>query len=212
MEENQNVTAAEEKPSLGARIGANIKERFRKFMVKLKLRPMNIAFFVLIVSTIVYLLLLSSFSQAGLEYHDTGVPISIFVNTLFSILVLMLFLNSFPKRAKKPNLVMLILLFVFMAVLIGLDIFLYVKWNAAWTDAIENVFPNMSNGDLQRAEREKYIYKAMYGIIAHAAIVGVAAILTATYPLYGKLLRKVNTKKDIGESNLSEDIDTSAEV
>lgn len=110
MSENENIAIDEQtapesvsKPSRGAKIAGGIKEWFRKFTVKLKRRPMNIAFFMLIVSSLVYLFLLGNFSQAGLEYPKSGVPISIFINTLFSILVLLLFMYAFPKRSKKPD-------------------------------------------------------------------------------------------------------------
>lgn len=210
MAENEIVVepeAAQTEPETSklTKFTAGVKEWFRKFIVKLKRRPMNIAFCFLIISSLVYMLLLSNFAQTGLEYAPTGVPISIFVNMLFSILVLMLFLNSFPKREKKPKLVMLILLFVFMAVMIGLDILLFVQWNNAWNEALQILSPS------DRALREVYIYGAIYGALAHAILVAVAAILTATYPLYGKLIMKINTKKVVESTEMKEAIDTSEE-
>lgn len=215
MSENENVAVEEQvapvpepekKPSFGAKLGAGIKEWFRKFTVKLKRRPMNIAFFMLIVSSLVYLFLLGSFSQAGMEYPKSGVPISIFINTLFCILSLLLFLYSFPKREKKPKIVMLVLLFAFMAVMFALDILLYVRWTGAWDEALLTLNPS------QKAEREKYIYSAINGVLAHAILVAVAALLTATYPLYGKLIGKINTRKVVESTEIKEEIDTSAEV
>lgn len=208
VEELEAVEAQPEpqKPSKIGKFLGGIKERARKFVVKLKRRPMNIAFFMLFVSTFVFLLLLGSFSQAGIEYDKPGVPIGLFVNTLFSILVLLLFLYAFPKRSKKPKIVMLVLCFVFMAVLVGLDILLYVQWSTAWTAHI----PNLSANGI--AIREKYIYTAINGTLAHAVLVAVAAILTATYPLYGKLLAKINTRKVIESNEIKEEIDTSEEV
>ncbi len=198
---------APEKPSKGKRFLAAIKERLRKFVVKLKRRPMNVAFFVLIVSSFMFLLLLGNFSQVGLEYGKMGGgPISLFVNTLFSILVLLLFLYSFPKRSKKPKIVMLVLCFAFMAVMIGLDILLYVRWTTDWNIQ----WPNLTQDAM--ALREKYIYTAFNGIIAHAVLVAVAAILTATYPLYGKLISKINTRKVVESTEIKEEIDTSEEV
>ena len=211
MAENQVVGQSVEKPPLGKRVVGGIKEWFRKFVVKLKHRPMNIAFFMLAVSSLVFLFLLGKISQAALEYAKTGVPISTFVNTLFSILVLLLFMYSFPKRAKKPKVVMLVLTFVFMAVMIGLDILLYVQWSKAWAD----VLLKFDSGELDialKAVREKYIYAAMYGVLAHAVLVGLAAILTATYPYYGKLIAKINTKKNVESTEIKGEFDTSAEV
>ena len=71
MEEMEKVVEAAEvqpseeiqpKPSKAAKAGAAIKEWFRKFTVKLKHRPMNIAFFVLIVATVLYLCSLGDYS------------------------------------------------------------------------------------------------------------------------------------------------------
>ncbi len=213
MSENEVLTETNATPepenanlSKGGKFVAALKEHARKFAVKLKRRPMNIAFFVLFISTAVYLLLLGSISQAGLEYAKTGVPIAIFVNTLFGILVLLLFMYSFPKRSKKPKIVMLVFTFVFMAVMIAMDILLYVQWNKAWAEALEIL--NAS----QKAEREKYIYNALNGVLAHAVLVAVSAVLTATYPLYGKLIAKINTRKTLEENVIKEEIDTSEEV
>ena len=213
MSENENIAIDEQtapesvsKPSRGAKIAGGIKEWLRKFTVKLKRRPMNIAFFMLIVSSLVYLFLLGNFSQAGLEYPKSGVSISIFINTLFSILVLLLFMYAFPKRSKKPKIVMLVLTFVFMAVLFALDILLFVRWTVAWDEASKLLNPT------QLAVREKYIYNAINGVLAHAILVAVAALLTATYPLYGKLIGKINTRKNVESTEIKEAIDTSAEV
>ena len=195
-----------EQPSKPNKFLGAIKERLRKFVVKLKRRPMNIAFFMLIVSSLVFLFLLGNFSQAGLEYARPGVPIGLFVNTLFSILVLLLFLYAFPKRSKKPKIVMLVLCFVFMAVIIGLDILLYVSWSSAW------VAHKPDLDEVGILAREKYIYTAINGAIAHAVLVAVAAVLTATYPLYGKLISKINTRKVIESTEIKEEIDTSEEV
>ena len=207
MAENKNVVVnetspAEEKPSFGAKFAGGFKEGFRKFIVKLKRRPMNIAFFVLIVSTIVYLCLLGNLSQLGLSsrYSQKMEGICIFINTLFSILVLLLFMNSFPKREKKPKIVILVLTFAFMAVLIGLDIYLYIDWTGIYaTDPGNEVYFELLN---------KFYFTAVNGALAHMIIVGIAAILTATYPLYGKLINKINTRKEVESTEIKGEIDT----
>lgn len=201
-----NVQTKSEKPSLGKRFVGGVKERIRKLVVKLKRRPMNIAFLFLIISSIIYLCMLGNLSQAGIKYHDTGVPISVFVNTLFSILVLLLFMYSFPKREKKPKIVMLVLTFVFMAIMIGLDVFLYYKWNSAWTADQELL------NESQLAGIREYIDDALNGVLVHLIFVALALVLTATYPLYGKLINKINTRKNVESTELKETLDTSEEV
>ena len=208
MEEIENAVAtADAQPSKGAKAGAAIKEWFRKLAVKLKHRPMNIAFFVLIVSAIVYLCSLGNYSQSALKYTTVEwLGLSIFVNTLFCILSLLLFMNSFPKRSKKPKIVMLVLFFVFVAAMITFDILFYVRAGNAYNN-------DLANGNIQDVMKEvkKYMVPALNSAIAHIVLVGLGAILTATYPLYGKLLNMINTKKVIESTELKEVIETEDE-
>lgn len=198
-----------EKPSKAKQIGAAIKEWFRKFTVNLKRRPMNIAFFVLIVSTLLNLFFLGSYAQVAIipQYGDEWQGLCVFVNQLFCILSLMLFLNSFPKREKKPKKAMLITLFVFIAVMLALDIYLYVKWDM-------NIAADMSKGSYySRPDEFKDAFDVAWaGVLVHAIVLAVAAVLTATYPLYGKLINKINTSKNVESTEIKEEIDTSAEV
>lgn len=210
-EVKENVQPEEpKKPSGGARFWGGVKESLRKFVVKLKRRPMNIAFFVLIISTLVNLLSLGNISQLGLTgYFNNGniTGIAVFISQLFCILVLVLFLNAFPKRSKKPKIAMLVLLFVFMAVLMAVDLYIYITWTAKYATVYEAGFD-----DIVYARLETFYHKAVNGILAHCIIVGISALLTATYPLYGKLINKINTRKNIESTEIKEEIDTSAEV
>lgn len=217
MEETEKVVEAAEvqpsednqpQPSKAAKAGAAIKEWFRKFTVRLKHRPMNIAFFVMIVSAIVYLCSLGNYSQSALKYQIVDwLGLSIFVNTLFCILSLLLFMNSFPKRSKKPKVVMLILFFVFVAAMITFDVLFYVRAGNAYNN-------DLSNPDWDpaiKAEVQSYMVPALNSAIAHIVLVGLGAILTATYPLYGKLLNMINTKKVIESTEIKEVIETEDE-
>ncbi len=217
MEELENaveVEAAEVQPfeeqpkqSKGSKAGAAIKEWFRKFTVKLKRRPMNIAFFVMIVSTVLYLCSLGNYSQSALKYTTDWLGLSIFVNTLFCILSLLLFMNSFPKRSKKPKIVMLILFFVFVAAMIMFDVLFYVKAGNAYHGELAN--PDWD--PTIKADVQSYMVPALNSAIAHIVLVGLGAILTATYPLYGKLLNMINTKKVIESTEIKEVIETEDE-
>lgn len=202
----EEVAVSEEKDSIGKRILANLKERWRKFLVNTKRKPQRIAFLPLIVSTILWMIGVVYFGQATIYDGIGGMGLCIFVNTMCSILVLLLFMNTFPKRAKHMNYIMLALTFLFMAVLITCDIVWYVKshpvhmaaYNGATTDSeLADVEPGM---------------KAFPIIITHLVFVCVSAVLLATLPLYKKLILKINTSKVVEENKLSEEIDTSAEV
>lgn len=203
----QEVAVAETKPSFGVRLWGGIKEYCRKTVVKLKRRPMNIAFLVLIVSTAINLCYLGNYSQIGRinQFGDKMRGLCVFVNQLFCILVLLLFMNSFPKRSKKPKIVQLVLTFVFMGVMIGLDAYLYTTWTseASKAYALEQEVASPGYYDVYDG--------AVTGALVHMIFVCIAAVLTATYPLYGKLINMINTRKDIGASQLKEEIDTSEE-
>ena len=218
MAENENVLVPEETPVAPEspkpakkqnKFAAGLKERFRKFIVNLKRRPMNIAFAMLIISSVVNLCLLGNYAQIGINttYSGQWGGLCVFVNQLFCILALMLFLNSFPKRSKKPNIVQLVLLFVFLAVLMGLDLYLFIKWGAGYS-------ADLANGDFfDRKEAFRKAFPAAYsGVLVHWILTAITTVLTATYPLYGKLIHQINTKKVVAETKLSEEIDTSAEV
>ena len=201
MAENENVVVepapeqpAEKKPSTGAKIWGAIKEFFRKQIVNLKRRPSKIAFLFLIVSTIINLLGLDALSAAVAKYNETEwIGIAEFVATLFSILVLVLYMNTFPKR-KKMNIVMLVLTFVFMAAIVGMDLLYYLRFTG---EGLKDDPP--------------FVAAAPY-IIAQIVFIGISAILIATMPLYKKLLMKINTRKEVESTELKEEIDTSAEV
>lgn len=204
-ENDVQPAAGAEEPSKGAKVMAGIKEWFRKFVVKLKRKPMNIAFFVLIISTVVNLCYLGSYAQVALidSYGNAWQGLCVFVNQLFCILSIMLFMNSFPKRSKKPKMAMLVALFVFLVIMVALDLYLYIKWD-------DNFFTDTS------ANRPDSFYDAfdasMIGVMLHMILVAVTIVLTATYPLYSKLINKINTRKVLESTELKEAIDTSEEV
>lgn len=176
--------------------GAKCKEWFRKQIVSLKRAPQRIAFVVLAISTIVYLCCLDSVSHAvylfqGIEWAG----FAMFVSTLLSILVLVLFLNSFPKR-KKPNVVFIALTFAFMAAIIGMDILYYVMF--------------FTRVDISAANGE-YVQGALTATLIHIILMGISVVLLATLPLYSKLINKINTRKEIESTEMKEEIDTSEE-
>ena len=212
MEEMQNAVELNEvqpspeaeKPSKIKAFWGGVKEWFRKFTVKLKRRPMNVAFFVLIISAVVYLCSLGDLSQTALNIYVHWLGLSVFVNTLFCILSLLLFMNSFPKRSKKPKIVMLVLLFLFIAAMIAFDLVFYINIDNAYATDLNS---GVMTPEIQ-ARLDKYVQPALRSTIAHIVLVGLAAILTATYPLYGKLINKINTRKVVESTELKEEIDT----
>lgn len=193
----------EKKPSIFKKVLGKIKEWCRKQVVTLKRMPQRIPIAYQAIVTFIYLVWLFDYSRimdslSGVEW----IGIAVFLATLISILVLPMLLNSFPKR-KKPSIVFLILVFVFMAAIILADVLYYVQ--------ISNFVHNDVNEAANFLGTNPPVQKALTLAIAHMVLQGISIVLLATMPLYAKLIRKINTRKDIAASGLAEEIDTSEE-
>lgn len=206
MAENENVIENEvqpepqnTKPSKGKNVGAAIKEWFRKRTVALKRAPHMIPLLFMVIVSIIFLIWLFTFSKAVDACASNFTGIAVFVNTLFSILILALYLSAFPKR-KKPNIVFIVLLFVFMVIIILSDVLYYV---------MQTNF--LATQDSDFLANKPFVETSLTLAIAHIVLVGIDAILLATLPLYKKLILKINTKKVIESNELTEEIDTSEE-
>ena len=205
----EEVAATEAKDSFGKRLGANLKERWRKFLVNTKRKPQRIAFFPLIVSTILWMIGLVYCAQATIYNDIEGMGLCIFVNTMFSILTLLLFMNTFPKRAKHMNYIMLALTFVFIAVMIACDVIWYVKNCDPLMAAYDKAVASGAASSIAQVEPGTHAFPI---VLTHLVFIALSAVLLATLPLYKKLILKINTSKVVEENKLSEEIDTSAEV
>ena len=206
MAENENIVVVNvtppeeqnEKKITWAKFAAGLKERLRKFIVNLKRRPSNIAFFVLIVTSLVYLIAYSTIAQYlyAVRTDDEFINWSglcSFVPFLFSILVLVLFMNSFPKR-KKVNIPMLVLTFVFIAVMIFTDVICYIEAE----DYAGSVTDKYEVTNLVESQR---IW------LAHIVMLGISAVVLACTPLIKMGLMKINTRKDVDSSEFKGQID-----
>lgn len=213
MAENENVVAEETapeikpepaEPSKAKKVGAAIKEWFRKLTVKLKRNTKVIPQIYLVVIMFIWLIWLFTFSQTVDAIRSAEwVGLFVFIITLLSILAVALFGSAFPKR-KKVNKVMLGMLFAFLAIIIACSVLYYIQ-AGDYIDA-----QNYTSEDL--AEKP-FLYKSLSLAIANIVLNGIGIILLATLPLYTKLIKKINTRKVIESSQLSEDaIDQSAEV
>ena len=182
------------KPSKG-KFSKGAKEWFRKKIVGLKRSPQNIALMFLAVTTVYFLLALFRISMAIDKVADqkgieTTIGICIFVTTLLSLLVLVSFLNAFPKR-KKPNIFFIVLVFLMIGAMIACDIAYYVQMN--------NI---MSLPDYQSTKEKvlEILAKIRTGqtyIIVHVVLLGISALVFALLPLYSKLINKINTKVEL---------------
>lgn len=192
----ENTTVVNETPEEPKK-GGKFKEWWRKKMVSLKRKPQVISLLFFVIPSLIYILGLGTLSEAILSNKSTSfssvewVGHAIFVNTLFSILILVLFLNTFPKR-KKPNLIFAALTVVFAVIMILMDVLFYVKLSGA-----------MGNTSVPTAE------SALSLTMVHLIFQAISIVVFATLPLYKKLIMKINTKKEIESNEMSEGIDLS---
>lgn len=200
----QDATVENQKPSIGKRILAAVKEWFRKRIVGLKRNPQSIVLFALFVTTALWLIWLFTFSRN--IYKNGAVEwcgLVVFVNTLISVLIIALFGSAFPKR-KKPNIVFIVLLFVFMAVLITCDVLYYVEMD-------KYLHASQADGGAGYTAKDfiqhPYMEQSLTLAIVHIVLVGIDAILLATLPLYKKLINKINTRKVVESTEIKETID-----
>ncbi|MCH5148865.1 MAG: hypothetical protein J1G05_05860 [Clostridiales bacterium] len=212
MAENENTVVEETapqvqpqptEPSKGKKVGAAVKEWFRKQTVKLKRNTKIIPQVYLVIIMVIWLIWLFTFSQAIDSISKVEwIGMLIFIITLLSILAVALFGSAFPKR-KKTNIVMLCLLFVFLAVIILCSILYY-------TQAHDYIYDNYT---AEKLTELAFLEQSLNLAIANAILNGIGIVLLATLPLYTKLIKKINTRKVLEESQLSNGaIDTSAEV
>ena len=195
-ESEVNLAENNRKPS---KFVAACKEWFRKKVVGLKRKPQSIVLVCLFITTAIWLIWLFTFSRT-IDRNKAAewCGLVMFINTLISILVLALFCSAFPKR-KKPNIVFIVLLFVFMAAIIACDVIYYVQMNSyvyGASDLSESVLKN-----------EPYILQSLTYSIVHIVLIGICALLLATLPLYTKLINMINTKKEVESNEIKEVID-----
>lgn len=232
IEEVAAVSVVDEpKPTFGAKV----KEWFRKQIVNLKRKPQNIAFVLLLITSVFYLLSLSTLSPGPVTDFSTvsWLGFCIFVNALFSILVLVLYLGIFPKypkvnkktgKKRRINIAMIVLTAIFLAVMVAMDIWYY-------TILVNTMSGNEAIFFSSAAEAQKYqqylsegfdvttldgntsarsyLITSLHITIAHIVLVAITAILIATLPLYKRLILKINTAKKIesGAANMELDIE-----
>lgn len=192
---NETPQAAPNKETFGAKV----KEWFRKKIVGLKRRPNNIPFVLFLITSMIFLLNLSAFSQTGMIGFGNGdmLGFPIFVNCLLSILIVVLHLSAFPKRGKKISIFHYVLVYVFAAAMLGMDILYYIKLNSIVA---------LNNQTLATAA--DFVRSSATVCITHIVFLAISVIALALLPLYSKLIMKINTSKNLEESQLNEVIET----
>ena len=178
-----------------------IKEFLRKRLVALKRKPQTIALIAFALAFLYYSLNLTKISDTTAYINLPGMGLTGFATMLFSILMLVCFLNAFPHR-KKVNVPMLCL----MLAMVGVIIFCGVYYQGRITEALtREVNPITVSSDKQ------YISSAMHMLSVHRIILIIGVLLVALLPVYSKALRKINTNVDVADNGGMGAIDISGE-
>lgn len=181
--------------------GAGLKESFRKLLVALKRRPHIIALLVFAVAFLVYSLNLMNISDTTAKVQGKGMGLCGFATMLFSLLSLLCFLNAFPHR-KKVNVPMLVLAFLMVGILLFADTFYISAVDAA---RFREVSP------IEIGPTTQYIADAYSMLITHRIVLVAGVVLTALLPVYGKLLRRINTSVAVEDNGKLDAIEISGE-
>ena len=178
------------------------KERWRKFLVAIKRRPQMIPLAVLVVAFVFYSLNLMHISDTTARIQGAGMGLAGFATMLFSMLGFMCYLNAFPYR-KKPNIPMVVLMFV----MVGIVIFADVYYSSAILAAVKR-----ADNPIVLTDATSYIVSAYNNLRIHIVILVVAVVLVLLLPVYSKLLRKIKTSVEVEDNGSMEAIDISGET
>ena len=178
-----------------------MKEFIRKRLVALKRKPQTIALIAFGLAFLYYSLNLTKISDTTAYINLPGMGLAGFATMLFSILLMVCFMNAFPHR-KKVNIPMLALMFVLVGVIIYAGVFYQGRITEALT---REVNPITVSADKQ------YISAAMHMLSVHRIILIVGVALVALLPVYSKALKKINTNVDVADNGGMAAIDISGE-
>ena len=179
----------------------DLKEVCRKFMVSIKRRPQLIPLCAFAVTFIFYSLNLTAVSNTTAKIQATGMGLAGFATMLLSILSMVCCLNAFPYR-KKPNIPMVVLLFVMAGIVIFSDVY----YSNLVIKAINN------SPDAAKMLRDTPSIIVAYNMLqTHVVLLIVSVVLTVLLPVYSKLLRKVKTSVEVEGNGDMKAIDISGE-
>lgn len=184
---------------MGSRKG--IKEWLRKKVVSIKRNPQKIGLIAFAITFLYYSLNLTCISNTTAKIQGSGMGLCGFVTMLFSMLSLLCYMNSFPRR-KKVNKPMLIIFIV----MIGIILFCDYRYRDLVYYAVA-----LSDNPIVITESTIYILEAYNMLLTHMILLVVSLVLMALGPVFKMLLNKINTNVNIDGYDKMEAIDISAE-
>ncbi len=175
------------------------KEFVRKFFVSLKRNPHNIAMFMMLVTYVFYSLNLTQISNTTAYINRANMGQCQFVSMLLGILSFVSFLRAFPRR-EKPKLVMIGLTVLMLAASTAAEFIYMTRINSALNDPKFTI--REPDGSLNIAG--KAIYAAQPVVSVHIILLLICIGLIVALPVYGKLIKKINTSIDVaGNENMA---------
>ena len=176
-----------------------LREVLRKAVVALKRNPSVIPLLMLFVSFLVYSLNLTHMSDTTALIQGKGMGLSQFCMMLFNLLSMLCMLNSFPRR-KKPNYLMIGLMFAMFGILIFCDIHYLNGIAAALTREVSPI---------QLTKDTEFIAKAFNMLSTYQTMIFITAGLVVLLPLYSKLIRKIKTSVEVEDNGAMGQIEIS---
>lgn len=167
-----------------------IKDFSRKFIVSLKRNTSIIPMVFLLAAFLVFSLNLTDFSDTTAKIQGSGMGLAEFTIMLLSLLSMVCLMNAFPRR-KKPNLPMIVVMFIMFAVMIFCD---FHYRGAIWAAATRPDNPILLDANTA------YITSAYNLLQTHMILIIVTAVLVATLPIYSKWIKKINTTVEIEDN------------
>ncbi len=166
---------------------------WRKVLVAFKRKPALVALIVLLAAFVFYSFYLTNVSHTTTRINKQPMGLLGFATMLVSVLAMVCFNNAYPRR-KNTNYTMLFLALAMHILIIWFD-------GAYIGKIIEALNDPVSQLDVTK---ETYILVTMDMLSIHRVIVGIGALLTVLVPVYGKILRKINTNVKIeGNSDMA---------
>lgn len=174
-----------------------VKEFVRKMIVSLKRKPSMIPLLMLFVSFLYYSLNLTAVSNTTALIQGKGMGLCQFCIMLINMLAMLCMLNAFPRR-KKTNIPMLVLVYAMMGVLLFCD-YHYMNGIAAAL--------NRAESPIKLSAENAYVAKAFNMLSTYQVMIIVTAVLTATLPIYSKLIRKIKTSVQVEDNGAMAEIE-----
>ena len=143
-------------------------EFIRKRIVALKRKPQTIALIAFALAFVYYSLNLTKISDTTAYINLPGMGLAGFATMLFSILLMVCFMNAFPHR-KKVNVPMLALMFVLVAIIIYAGIFYQGRITEALTREVNPIVVSADKIYITQAQRMLTVHRIIL-------IIGVALV------------------------------------